>query len=261
MGVWFSYVEKVDQKLEIHTPPKSRPQFEAAMFGLSQKTSGAPFGRTVLSLKFSEVNVHTTTVGGGQLKHLLKFISRSLQQMIQFDCCIFFPNGLGTKRTPTRITYYILYIYSEIHLFSMLFSVKQGSPPLVCCFGCLVLVWYAFLISFRFNFGTRTEGWFEYFDFALPETTRYKRSKAPHLPCFFWKNRGEVGRFRCKGEKYRSDLIFRNVHIGEEKEAPQRTCGSAFNMEKSPNYGVLCALCSSPIWIVHEWRICWHTQK
>ena len=78
---------------------------------------------------------------------------------------------------------------------------------------------------------------------------------------FFGKKQGEVGRFRCKGEKYGSGFDSFNVHIGEEKEAPQRTCGSPFNMEKSPNYGVLCALCSSPIWIVHEWRICWHTQK
>ena len=49
---------------------------------------------------------------------------------------------------------------------------------------------------------------------------------------FFWeKKQGEVGRFRCKGEKYRSDFDFQKCpYIGEQKEAPQRTCGSPFNM-------------------------------
>lgn len=52
------------------------------------------------------------------------------------------------------------------------------------------------------------------------------------------KNRGKLVGLGARERSIEVILIFRNVHIGEQKEAPQRTCGSPFNMEKSPNYGV-----------------------
>lgn len=97
--VWFFICRKSHQKLEIHTPPKSRPQFEAAMFGLSQKTSGARGTGTVLSLKFSEVNFNFhITIG------MILLLSRFVEKWSNLTCPYFFQMG-WEKKTPTRITY------------------------------------------------------------------------------------------------------------------------------------------------------------
>ena len=96
---------KSHQKLEIHhSSQESRPRFGGLDTGGGNVWAVAKdFRRTFWTglslLKFSEVNFHTTTVGGGQLKHFFKFISRSLQKMIQFDYCIFFQMGWEKENT------------------------------------------------------------------------------------------------------------------------------------------------------------------
>ena len=111
--------------------------------------------------------------------------------------------GLG-KKTPTRITYYIHRM--KLTCFQCCFQLNKVPPPwllLLLLSFSLVRFLDIFSIQLRVDFlVSRAEGWFEYFDFALPETTRYKRSKAPHSCFFLGKKQGEVGRFRCKGEKY-----------------------------------------------------------
>lgn len=147
----------------------------------------------------------------------------------------------------------------------MLFSVEQGSPPLGCCFCCLVLVWYAFLISFRFNFGWTS--WSPGLKVGLSTLTlpcqKPRDGKGQrHLPCFFLgrKNRGKLVGLGARERSIEVILIFRNVHIQVNKKKHHKehvdrhsTCRNLQTM--------VFAICSSPIWIVHEWRICWHTQK